>query len=114
MVDDRDADGNGGTGAPELLLAGIGWLSLGVEAVDELAGELASRVGIERTELRDAIRDTIASWRAEARKVGAHQDELTEQMLRRLGLARREEIDDLQLRLAQLEHRLRLVERPGE
>ncbi len=110
---EREAE-NGGRQLHELLLAGLGWLSLGVEAADELAEELAARVGVERGEMRDAVRDTISSWRAEARRVGAHQDELTDQMLRRLGLARREEVDDLQLRMAQLEHRLRLVERPGE
>lgn len=105
------AEENGRTPLHELVLAGLGWLSLGVEAADELADELARRVGVERDEMRGAVHDTVASWRAEARKLGAHQDDLAAQALRRLGLARREEVDDLDLRVAQLEHRLRLLER---
>jgi hypothetical protein len=34
--------------------------------------------------------------------------------MRRLGLVRREEADDLALRVAQLEHRVRLLETPAE
>ena len=33
-------------------------------------------------------------------------------MLRQLGVVTREELDELELRVAQLEHRLRLVEGP--
>ena len=43
----------------------------------------------------------------------AHPD-VTERLLARLGLVRREELDDLGLWLAQLEHRLRLLERERE
>ncbi len=111
---DTEPREDGGRPWHELALAGLGWLSLGVEAVDELAEELAGRVGVGRVEMRDALRDTVEAWRAEARRLGSRQDEVTDQALRRLGLARREEIEDLQLRVAQLEHRLRLVERPGE
>ena len=42
----------------ELLLAGIGWASLGLEAVDEVADDLARRVGVGRDAMRDAVRDT--------------------------------------------------------
>jgi polyhydroxyalkanoate synthesis regulator phasin len=95
----------------ELLLAGIGWATLGVEAADELADDLARRVGVERDEMRSAVRDTIRSWRADAERVGTRRDEAFERVLQKSGLARREEVDDLALRIAQLEHRLRLLER---
>ena len=61
--------------------------------------------------MRTAVRDTIASWRREAERLGVRGDEVTERALARLGLARREALDDLGLRVAQLEHRLRLLER---
>lgn len=95
----------------ELLLAGIGWASMSVEAMEELADDLARRVGVDREEMRDAVRDTVASWRAELERLGARRDEALERTLAKAGLARREEVEDLALRVAQLEHRLRLLER---
>ena len=59
----------------------------------------------------DAVRDTVASWRAEVERLGERRDEALERALARAGLARREELEDLALRVAQLEHRLRLLER---
>ena len=97
----------------ELLLAGIGWATLGVEAAEEIADDLARRVGVDRDTMRGAVQDTIASWRAELERVGDRRDEAVERALGRTGLARREEVEDLALRVAQLEHRLRLLERDG-
>jgi polyhydroxyalkanoate synthesis regulator phasin len=107
MSDDRD--GARPTLA-QLLMAGIGWASLGLEAADELADELAQKVGVDRAEMRSAVRDVTASWRREADRLGARRGEAADKALARLGLVRREEVDDLSLRVAQLEHRLRLVE----
>jgi polyhydroxyalkanoate synthesis regulator phasin len=97
----------------ELLLAGLGWASLSLDAADEVADDLARRVGVERDAMRNAVRDTIASWRAEIERLGARRDEVIERGLAKAGLARREDVDDLALRVAQLEHRLRLLERDG-
>ncbi len=67
-------DGNG-TGEPrpleQLLRAGLGWVSLTAEAADAIADDLARRVGIERDEMRTAVRDAVASWRAEVERIGA-------------------------------------------
>ena len=95
----------------QLLLAGIGWASLTAEAADELADDLARRVGIERDEMRAAVRDALTSWRRDASRLGMQRGEARERALARLGLVRRDEYDDLVLRVAQLEHRLRLLER---
>jgi polyhydroxyalkanoate synthesis regulator phasin len=95
----------------ELLLAGIGWASMGVEAVEELADDLARRVGVDRQAMRSAMQDTVASWRSELERLGEHRDEAVERALAKAGLARREDVEDLALRVAQLEHRLRLLER---
>jgi polyhydroxyalkanoate synthesis regulator phasin len=108
---DRQAPESDPRPLSELLLAGIGWASLGIEAVDELADDVARRVGVERGEMRTAFRDTLASWRNEAERMGLRRSEATDKALTRLGLARREEVEDLALRVAQLEHRLRLLER---
>src|SRR5262252_9399292 len=92
------------------LLAGVGWASLTAEAADELADDLARRIGIERDELRRAVRDAVAGWRRDAEQAARRREEALEGVVRRLQLARREEILDLNLRVAQLEHRLRLLE----
>ncbi len=108
-------EGNG-TSSPrsleQLLLAGLGWLSLTAEAADDVADDLAHRVGVERDTMRGAVRDTLASWRTEAERLGSLPSDASDKALKRLGLVRREEADDLALRVAQLEHRVRLLETP--
>ena len=98
----------------ELLLAGIGWATMSVEAMEQLSDDLARRVGVDGDAMRDAVRDVAASWRAEVERLGTRRDEAMERALAKAGLARREEVEDLALRVAQVEHRLRLLERsPG-
>ena len=94
----------------ELLLAGLGMASLGAEVADELADDLARRMGIERDAMRKAVRDMFAAWRAEAERLGTRRDEVVDRSLEKAGVARREDVEDLELRVAQLEHRLRLLE----
>jgi len=96
----------------QMLLAGIGWVSLTATAVDDIADDLARRVGLDRDEMRAAVRDAAASWRAEAERIGGLPSDASETIMKRLGLVRREEADDLVLRVAQLEHRVRLLETP--
>jgi polyhydroxyalkanoate synthesis regulator phasin len=95
----------------QLLFAGIGWASLTAETADHLADDLARRVGVDRDEMRSAVRDALTSWRREAGRLGVRRGEALDHALARLGLVRREEHDDLVLRVAQLEHRLKLLER---
>jgi hypothetical protein len=59
----------------EILLAGIGLATTSVETMEELADDLARRVGVERDAMRQAVRDTVASWRAELEGVGLRRDE---------------------------------------
>ena len=97
----------------ELLLAGLGLASLGAEVADELADDVARRMGIERDAVRNAMRDTFAAWQEEAERLRARRDEVVDRSLEKAGITRREELEDLELRVAQLEHRLRLLENPG-
>ena len=94
----------------ELLLAGVGWATEGVDAVDELADELGRRVGIESDKMRAAVRETLGTMRSEVTRLGDRRDEVIGSALAKAGLARREELEELALQVAQLEHRLRLVE----
>jgi polyhydroxyalkanoate synthesis regulator phasin len=97
----------------QLLLAAVGWASLTAEAADELADDLARRVGIDRDEMRGAVSDALTGWRRDAERIGSRRAEALDRALARLGLVRREEHDDLALRVAQLEHRVKLLEREG-
>ena len=96
----------------QLALAALGWASMTVDASEALADDLALRVGIERDEMRAAVRDALASWRAEAERLGSLPTGTADKAFQRLGVVRREEADDLALRVAQLEHRVRLLENP--
>ena len=94
-----------------LTLAGIGALALLAERADDLADEVARRLGMERDEVRKAIGDVLDSWRREARRLGEQTGDAASRLSSDFGVASREVVADLELRVAQLEHRLRLLER---
>ena len=94
-----------------LVLAGLGAVALAAGRADELADELAGRLGIERDEVREALKDVLESWRREAGRVGERTSDAASKVAEELGVASREAVDDLALRVAQLEHRLKLLER---
>jgi hypothetical protein len=65
----------------------------------------------ERVSSVKALADAAAAWlREEGGRVGSTAGENLSALLRELGYVSRTEYDELQLRVAQLEHRLRLVE----
>ena len=91
----------------QLLLAGFGGLALTAERVESLVNAIAERGGLAPGEARQVVEDQVGRWRSEAGKLG----ERAGQLRRELGLASRDELDELRLLVAQLEHRLRLLER---
>jgi len=96
--------------AEQLALAAVGAVSLTAERADALADELAERGGMRRDEARTFVSDLFARWRGEAVRVGERTGMGMQGALRQLGLVLREEHEELELRVAQLEHRLRLLE----
>jgi polyhydroxyalkanoate synthesis regulator phasin len=93
-----------------LALALVGAVALTAERADELADSLAERGGMSRDEVRGWIDEATTRWRGDAVRVGERAGATMHGALRELGLVTREEWDELELRVAQLEHRLRLVE----
>jgi polyhydroxyalkanoate synthesis regulator phasin len=91
-------------------LAGVGALALAARRVDELAGELASGVGVDPDDMRSALTDAVDSWRREARRVGDTTSDAASRLTEELGIATRDAVRELELRVAQLEHRLKLLE----
>jgi polyhydroxyalkanoate synthesis regulator phasin len=94
-----------------LSLAGLGAVALVAQHADELASEIATRIGVEREEVRAVITDVVDSWRREAARLGETGGTMAAKAASELGAASRDAVRDLELRVAQIEHRLRLLER---
>ena len=69
-----------------------------------------SLIGPRLDELRSLFDELSGRWRGDAIRVGEGTKRRIQELARELGLVTREEWDELELRVAQLEHRLRLVE----
>ena len=95
----------------KLGLAGIGALALAAGRIDDIADDVARRLGVDRDEMRSALGEAIGTWRREAQRVGEQTGDAAGRIAEDLGLASRDVVDDLELRVAQLEHRLKLLER---
>jgi hypothetical protein len=62
--------------------------------------------------LRQLLEELGAQLRSGVEKLTDLPQDTGDRLARELGLATREELESLELRLAQLEHRLKLLERP--
>jgi polyhydroxyalkanoate synthesis regulator phasin len=71
---------------------------------------LIAVLGPRLDELRSLAEDFTARWRGDAVRVGESSRRRVQDVARELGLVTREEWDELELRVAQLEHRIRLLE----
>jgi polyhydroxyalkanoate synthesis regulator phasin len=96
--------------AERLVLAALGAVALTTDRIDELADELAHKAGIRREEAAELIREVTDGWRREAGRLGERTTDAAQRVVRDLGLVTHEELEDLELRVAQVEHRLRLLE----
>ena len=70
-------------------------------------------LGPRLDELRSLYDDLGSRWRGDAVRVGEGSKRRVQELARDLGLVTRDEWDELELRVAQLEHRLRLLEDPA-
>jgi polyhydroxyalkanoate synthesis regulator phasin len=104
------------TGARELLeriaLSAVGAVALTAERADALAEELSDRGLARRDEARALIEDLSSRWRGDATRLGERAGATLDTLFRELGLVTRDDLEDLELRIAQLEHRLSLLEQP--
>jgi polyhydroxyalkanoate synthesis regulator phasin len=73
---------------------------------------LIQLLGPRLDEIRSLFDDLGSRWRGDAIRVGEGSKRRVQDLARELGLVTREEWEELELRVAQLEHRLRLVEDP--
>jgi polyhydroxyalkanoate synthesis regulator phasin len=91
-------------------LAAAGVLALTAERIEQLVDELVDRGGMTRDDARALVDDVTSRWRGDATRFGERLGTGLASTLRELGLVTRDEYDELELRVAQLEHRLRLLE----
>jgi len=69
-----------------------------------------SLVGPRMDELRSLIDEATSRWRGDAVRIGEGGRQRMNRLFYELGLITREDWDELDLRVAQLEHRLKLLE----
>jgi len=95
-------------------LAAVGAVALTADRIEELASELADRGGMKREDARQLLDDAVMRWRGDATRIAERAGDSLQGIFVQLGLVTRDEYEELELRLAQVEHRLRLVEDAGE
>jgi polyhydroxyalkanoate synthesis regulator phasin len=97
--------------AERLVLAAFGALALGADRAERIAGDLSELGGVRRDEARAVVDELAGRWRGDAVRISERTRVSLTGLFRELGLVTRDDLDELELRVAQLEHRLGLVER---
>jgi polyhydroxyalkanoate synthesis regulator phasin len=69
-----------------------------------------SALGLRLDEARSLVEIATSRWRGDALRIGEDTRQRLRSLFRELGLVTRDEWDELELRIAQVEHRLRLLE----
>jgi hypothetical protein len=72
--------------------------------------KMLAAIGLRVDEARSLVEAATSRWRGDALRLSEGTRHRLHDLFRELGLVTREDWEDLELRVAQLEHRLRLVE----
>jgi polyhydroxyalkanoate synthesis regulator phasin len=91
-------------------LIGIGAAAFTKDRVQELVEEFVNRGQLSSEEGREMVDGLIARSREEARSALKRADSSLQGAYRDLGITTKRELEELQLRLRQLEHRVSLLE----
>jgi polyhydroxyalkanoate synthesis regulator phasin len=75
---------------------------------------IVTMLGLRLDEARSLLDEVTSRWRGDAMRVGEGSKRRAQEIARELGLVTRDEWDELELRVAQVEHRLRLLEGPSD
>jgi polyhydroxyalkanoate synthesis regulator phasin len=96
-----------------IAFSAVGAVALTAERADAIAEELADRGLARRDDARALIEDLSSRWRGDATRLGEKAGATMEALYRELGLVTKDDLVELELRIAQLEHRLSLLEEPA-
>ena len=91
-------------------LVGVGAAAFTKDRVQELVEEFVRRGELSSEEGRDMVDRLVARSRDQARSAMKKADASLHGTLRDLGLSTRREVEDLETRVRQLEHRLSLLD----
>jgi polyhydroxyalkanoate synthesis regulator phasin len=91
-------------------LAGMGAAALTKDRVQELVEDLVRKGQLNSDEGRETVERLVSRSREEARSVLKKADHSLQGAYRDLGLTSKHELEDLDFRLRQLEHRVGLLE----
>ena len=102
----------------ELFLAGLGAALLTREKAEALVDDLVARGHVSKEDARQLADELVGSSRSSGRRLTERAAVTLSGVFREVGLVTERQFAELELRVAQLEHRLRLLERgearPGE
>jgi polyhydroxyalkanoate synthesis regulator phasin len=91
-------------------LIGVGAAAFTKDRIQELVDEFVKRGELSGDEGREMIDKLVSRSRDEARSVARRADSSLQGALRDFGVATRRDVEDLELRVRQLEHRIGLLE----
>ena len=91
-------------------LLGVGAAALSKDRIQELVEEFVHRGQLSSEEGREMVDKLVARSREEARTAMKKADSSLQGAFRDMGLVNKRELEDLDLRLRQLEHRVQLLE----
>jgi polyhydroxyalkanoate synthesis regulator phasin len=80
------------------------------DVLERVAAELASAGNLRIEEARSLVDQLAHRWRGDAIRAGERMGQAADGVFHELGLVTRDDFLELELRVAQLEHRLRLLE----
>ena len=83
------------------------------DVLERFAAELASAGNMRMEEARSLVDQLAHRWRGDAVRAGERMGQAADGVFHELGLVTRDDFVELELRVAQLEHRLRLLEGGG-
>jgi polyhydroxyalkanoate synthesis regulator phasin len=85
----------------------------GSSLLDRIASDLASAGNIRLDEARSIVDQLAHRWRGDVVRASERLGHAADGVFHELGLVTRDDFLELELRVAQLEHRLRLLEGDG-
>ncbi|MFA5802066.1 MAG: hypothetical protein WC911_06265 [Thermoleophilia bacterium] len=91
----------------------LGAAAITREVAESIVGELVKHGQMTSDEGRQAVDEVIDKTKGEARSLRNRFDKTLQNSFQDLGLAPRQQMEDLQLKVAQLEHRINLLETAG-
>ena len=92
------------------ILLTIGLAAVAREVAESLADEMVKRGEVTSEEGRKAFDEAVVKAKDEARLLRGRFDSQVQRGYRDMGIASGEQLEDMQLKIAQLEHRVALLE----